>query len=158
MNQKILKRVFLRLPQSEFTKQLLTYLSGVGQKDGDNLSLRQSSPEYLPNIEITLSNTVRPSFTFTTDAKSTDIDLANETGETKISPEVYSKISISDFLQRAQSFHVNYLDHLGFNLPWFSGVHPSILELRKEYYKSCAYYRFPTGEEWDFILPARSNK
>jgi len=47
------------------------------------------------------------------------------------------------------------LDHVGFNLPWFEdGVHPEILKLRKLLAPASAYYLFPTGENWDFILPA----
>jgi hypothetical protein len=51
------------------------------------------------------------------------------------------------------------IDHVGFNLPWFSsGVHPRILQLREELSSYCLYHRFPSGEPWDFIIPGNRDE
>lgn len=39
-------------------------------------------------------------------------------------------------------------------MPWFAaGLHPQVSSLRSKLTEACLYYRFPTGEAWDFIIP-----
>lgn len=82
------------------------------------------------------------------------VELTNKTGQERKSPETYTPIEIGDLVNRLGSIQLTSLDHLGFNLPWFDGLHPEIAKLRKQLAPHCAYYRFPTGEDWDFVLPA----
>ena len=81
--------------------------------------------------------------------------IKNETGEERKSPHSYTHLSIDEFNSRLNKRgHITTIDHLGVNFPWFKGVSPVITDLREALKHKSAYFRFPTGEEWDFILPA----
>lgn len=82
--------------------------------------------------------------------------IENETGVSKKSPYSYSAIAMDDFLQRIKPYPLVGLDHTGFNLPYFEGTHPRIVELREKLKNSCLYHTFPKHLEdapWDFIIP-----
>ena len=86
----------------------------------------------------------------------TSINIENSTGMEKQSPHTYGFVSAGEVAGRLASANLNLIgiDHLGFNLPWFSSnLHPQISALRTEFSSACLYHRFPTGEAWDFILP-----
>lgn len=74
----------------------------------------------------------------------------------KQSPYRYAQISLEEFTKRMRFFSLKGIDHTGFNLPYFEGIHPQILKLREELRDSCLYHTFPKHLEdapWDFILP-----
>jgi hypothetical protein len=84
------------------------------------------------------------------------IKVENSTGQSKQNPYPYKHLDVETVRQRFATSGIRLIeiDHVGFNLPWFSsGVHPRILQLRNQLSSRCLYHRFPTGEPWDFIIP-----
>ncbi len=91
----------------------------------------------------------------------TSIKVENSTGIEKRSPHAYGYVSLADVASRLESAGLTFvgLDHLGFNLPWFSSdLHPQIAAFRSTYSSMCLYHCFPSGEAWDFILPGDRNE
>lgn len=90
------------------------------------------------------------------DNETINVKVKNITGVYKSSPHTYRHISMTEAKKRlfASEIKLIEVDHVGFNLPWFSaGLHPEIVQLRQELASRCLYHRYPTGEPWDFILP-----
>lgn len=150
-----LQNVDFSLPTTDegFGEQLLALLSPFGETKDGVLRLRSSRQDLLPQVCISLSSIKKPTVRFDT-GEILKIEVVNETGKERKSPEAYVHIPINEIAARLSSIAFGKLDHVGFNLPWFDGIHPAILRLRRSMSPLCAYYRFPTGEEWDFILPA----
>jgi len=148
----MLQAVTFKFPNDEeyFIEQLFSLLVSFGTRRDEQLVFTNSQPDYHPKIVFEKGQVSHP----LVQLDDIEIELANTTGENRQSPETYNTISISDFGERTRLWRFLRLDHVGFNLPWFEGVHPDILKLRHELPSSCAYYRFPSGQEWDFILPA----
>lgn len=149
-----LRSVDFSLPDADqdFGKELLSLLSPFGEIKDGVLNLRPSKQDLLPQISLSRSSIEKPIVSFDA-GEILKIEIANETGEERESPETYTPIPISEVAVRLSSATFGKLDHIGFNLPWFDGIHPTISKLRRSISPLCAYYRFPTGEEWDFILP-----
>jgi hypothetical protein len=105
-----------------------------------------------------LTDVTKPTVVFNIPNNTVEVIIENKTGQERKSPETYKHIDIEDFIKRIRHLELVRLDHVGFNLPWFDGVHPDIFMLRKELGQRSAYYRYPTGEEWDFILPASQDE
>jgi hypothetical protein len=150
----VLQWVAFCLPRNSFGYTLLEYLSLFGTLDRDILQFYKTEDDFFPQVNLTLTGMAHPEVRFATTVNSQRISLTNQTGETKTSLETYKPITLDDYQKRARDFAPLVLDHVGCNLPWFNGVHPDILKLRTSLPKVTAYYRFPTGENWDFILPA----
>jgi len=152
----VLQQVTFHLPNNDrhFGDALLSLLAAFGDRNGDRVDLRKSDPTFLPNICFVLDGVTRPTVEFDIPDHPIEIALENKTGQERKSREVYRHIDVEDFVGRMSHLETVRLDHVGFDLPWFDGVHPDILMLRRELGGRSAYYRFPTGEEWDFILPA----
>jgi len=83
-----------------------------------------------------------------------EVPIKNTTGRVKKSPHEYKPLSIEEVVFRHKGVKIVEIDHIGFNLPWFDGIHPDILKLRTQLSDKSVYKLFPTGEPWDFILPA----
>ena len=155
-----LKGVQYKIPNTnrEFVSHFLNYLSPLGEVKNDEITLNLSNENFFPvtSILFTEINTSQVSFIFS-DNKSFSVDIVNTTGVTKNSPHKYSYISLEEFINRISPYKLKYIDHTGFNLPYFSGIHPKILYLREKLKSVCLYHTFPKHLEdapWDFILPA----
>src|SRR6266511_2022352 len=150
-----LQSVTLQLPNSDqaFGDKLLTLLAPFGRRGDSSLRFTPSNPNFLPQIAFKINNTT-PRAIFTLSNETIEIDIANKTGQQKQSPELYTPLPLQEVMSRLSYARLEQLDHVGFNLPWFDGLHPDIEKLRRTVAPHTAYYRFPTGEEWDFILPA----
>lgn len=154
-----LQSVDLQLPNFDqaFGDKLLTLLTPFGRRDHTLLRLNPSAPNFLPQIAFKLNGPV-PKAIFNLSDETIEIDIANKTGQQRQNTETYSTISIDECTGRLQNTELTRLDHIGFNLPYFKNVHPDILTLRQRLATQCAYFRFPTGEEWDFIIPATTEE
>lgn len=154
-----LQSVDLQLPNFDqaFGDKFLSLLAPFGRRSDNTLRFTPSNPNFLPQIAFKLSDTT-PKAIFNLSGETIEIDIANKTGQQKQSPETYRPIPIGECTDRLQNTELVRLDHIGFNLPWFKDVHPDILMLRQELAARCAYFRFPTGEEWDFIIPATTEE
>ena len=155
-----LESITVKFPAAniEFTHPLVSLIDVLGQKGNRALELTGSDPGFYPKICLDFQSghpDVLTDFAFS-DGETISIKIENSTGMSKQSPHSYSPLSVETVKQRlmTSAMRVVGIDHVGFNLPWFfSGLHPSILQLREELSSRCLYHRFPTGEPWDFIIP-----
>ena len=151
----LLGLVTFRLPcDRAFGGKLLRFLTPFGNRELDRLTFARSAPASMPSIVFELASVSIPTVVFVLGDRRIEIEISNKTGQERRSPEVYAPIAIEAAIQRMDGLELARLDHVGFNLPWFDGVHPDVQMLRRELALCAAYYRFPTGEQWDFILPA----
>lgn len=155
----LLKQVKFTLPSTNdsFAKEFLHYLSPKGQVIGNKIDFQVSNEYFLPKASFQFEGSEHPFVTFVFDDSSAmKIAMINVTNTTKQSPHHYSHISLEEFMKRMSSFPLVGLDHTGFNLPFFEGIHPRILELREQLKQTCLYHTFPKHLEdapWDFIIP-----
>lgn len=154
-----LKQVQYKLPNinRSFTSDFLSYLEVVGKVNEGIIELHTSNKDFVPNTSIVFADVQIPqvSFVFSDDTP-INVDISNITNVSKNSPHQYSYISITEFTKRISPFKLRYIDHTGFNLPFFDGIHPKIIELREKLKDVCLYHTFPKHLEdapWDFILP-----
>jgi len=150
----MLQAVTFKFPDQDYGNRLFSLLAPFGLLGDDKILFTKASPDFYPNIAFCNVPTTGLMVQFELPGQSIDIEVVNKTGEEKLSPEKYSLIPIEDFVARTKQWEFVGLDHVGFNLPWFDGLHPDIAKLREEVAPHSAYYLFPTGEDWDFILPA----
>jgi hypothetical protein len=156
----VLKSINLLLPNNHswFSEPFLNFLSPLGKRRNDQISFTPSNSAYLPEITLTTASVPNARAIFNLSEKSLEIEISNRTGQERTSPEIYQPIHLEEFLKRIELLELQRLDHVGFNLPWFTGVHPDVLKLRNVLAEQSAYYLFPTGQAWDFILPATENE
>ena len=147
----------------EFSNSFINLFQNVIITDNNKKYLMRSDDNYFPRVQIDISGVkkkVQARFVLD-DGKKYTIPIKNETNVTKESEEKYSHLELKDLLNRFHSYDINIskIDHIGFNLPWFSeGIHPKIKKLRKILYNKSLYHTFPSGEPWDFILPAKKEE
>jgi hypothetical protein len=159
MDLPILERITLSLPDApEFTGRLFSLLGLLGIGTSDLFEFTRSNPHYFPALFLQRGPDISAAYaTFSTsDGKDTPVRIENITGLEKQSPHEYGYVSLPEVSHRLHSAGLVLvgLDHLGFNLPWFGpGIHPQIAALRSLFSRACLYHQFPTGENWDFILP-----
>lgn len=153
-----LKQVIYSLPSVDqnFTNDFLSFLGKIGKTNGDQVSLSLSESDFFPETIFQFKDIKIPSVLFLGNDFEHSVEIKNSAGKEKQSPHSYSHINISDFIQRLSNFKLEGVDHTGFNLPYFEGVHPEILKLRQLLKDKCLYHEFPKAladEPWDFILP-----
>jgi hypothetical protein len=156
----VLTEVILKFPRSDITfyRKILTLISKLGVNLNNKLKFASSNNDFYPKISIdTNSKNGRVLAEFrTSEGCNSEVFIENTTGIEKKSPLKYSHLSIDSVIERfsENGLKINGLDHIGFNLPWFSpDVHPLIENLRRDFASKCLYHKFPTGEPWDFIIP-----
>ena len=155
-----LERIIVRLPGTNtgFADSLASLIAVFGRSEGHVLRLTGSGQGFYPEILLDFRSD-RPDiitdFTFS-NGENITVTVENSTGLSKQSPHAYKPLRVETVTQRlaASGVRLAGIDHVGFNLPWFSSdLHPRILELREKLSSRCLYHRYPTGEPWDFILP-----
>lgn len=157
----ILETVSIVLPNTDnhFQEMFLKYFSVLTQGDKSSLVFNSTREEYLPKIKLRFDNCRIPHVIFSlSSGEMLKIDLVNTTGQSKNSPHKYSSISIEEFILRMEGCEPINLDHAGFDIPWFNGLHPEIISLREKLKTTSLYYLFPTGEYWDFIIPGKPSE
>lgn len=160
-----LENITVRFPYryTNFTRGLTSIIDVLGHNENGLLSLTSSGkcfyPELLLDFQAERSD-IMTDFTLS-DGEIISVKIENTTGISKQSPYSYKHLNVETVNQRLVSSGVRLigLDHVGFNLPWFSsGLHPCILQLREQLSSRCLYHSFPTGEPWDFIIPGDSDE
>jgi hypothetical protein len=165
MKPVYLERITVRFPHThiEFTSQLALLLDALGQVENHVLDLTSSDQSFFPIIRIDFQSehaAVLTDFTLS-NGETTSVKIENSTGLNKQSPHSYKPIRVGTVSERflASGVKLVGIDHVGFNLPWFSsGLHPAILGLREHLSSQCLYHEFPTGEPWDFIIPGDTHE
>lgn len=155
-----LNQISILLPDQDpdFTNTFTTFLFPFAEHCEGGISFNKSQSGYMPQVKLQFTDVNTPQVHFELTQETQILELKNKTGLEKRSPHIYTAIMLADFLERMQQHTIHGLDHLGFDIPWFDGVHPEILQLRKFLKAQCLYYLFPTGEAWDFILPGTLNE
>jgi len=155
-----LERVIVRFPNTnaEFTNSFASLVGVLGQNENHVLKLTSSCQGFYPQLLLDFQPVHTDILTdfVLSDGEIISIKVENSTGLDKQSPHSYEPLSVETVTQRLVTSEVRLIgiDHVGFNLPWFSSdSHPRILQLREKLSPRCLYYRFPTGEPWDFIIP-----
>jgi hypothetical protein len=160
-----LEKITVRFPyaNTDFTRGLTSIIDVLGHYENGLLSLTSSGKRFYP--ELLLDFQVERSDIMTdfilSDGEIISVKIENTTGISKQSPYSYKHLDVETVNQRLVSSGVRLIgiDHVGFNLPWFSsGLHPCILQLREKLSSRCLYHRFPTGEPWDFIIPGDNDE
>jgi hypothetical protein len=141
-------------PAAQLADAMLDLLAPFGTRRQQTIALTPSRPDYLPVVTLRFATTAPPRARFLLDDRSMDIALVNTTGDERCSPYRYQAIPPAALRDRLRGVRVTALDHVGFDLPWFAGIHPALATLREVLAPRCAYFLFPTGEPWNFILPA----
>ncbi|MBI3980515.1 hypothetical protein HY345_00795 [Candidatus Microgenomates bacterium] len=154
-----LEKVQYKLPYWDglFIHDFLSYLSPLGKCQKSEITLNKSNNNFFPitSILFTKSDTPQVSF-FLSDGNSLTVSVTNTTNAVKNSPHRYSHLSLREFIKRITTSKLRSIDHTGFNLPYFEGIHPKISELREKFKNVCLYHTFPkhlANAPWDFILP-----
>lgn len=152
----ILRHIQIVMPNTDpdITDGLLAELSHFGIRVGTTLMLTPSQKGFLPEMHLAFASVDQPQAIFTSSLGQIMIEISNFTGRSKQSPHPYSPISLAEYHDRAAKLRLTVLDHIGFDLPWFDGVHPEVQKLRSELKTGTAYHRSFTGDDWDFVLPA----
>jgi hypothetical protein len=156
---RYLKSVQYKLPNTDnnFSSQFLEYLSPLGNIEKNEIKFQMTSDDFFPITSISFSDVKIPQANFIfNEGNSIEIKLINTTGVSRNSDHKYSHIHITEYIKRIKSFNLKYIDHTGFNLPHFDGIHPQISMLRRELTASSLYHTFPkhlADAPWDFILP-----
>jgi len=160
-----LERITVKFPNThiEFTDQLASLIDVLGQSENHFLGLTISNQNFFPKILVDFQSEhsdILTEFVFS-NGEIISVKIENSTGLHKQSPHSYTPVSIETVRQRFLTSEVKLvgIDHVGFNLPWFSSnSHPNILNLREYLPSRCLYHKFPTGEPWDFIIPGDTDE
>jgi hypothetical protein len=160
-----LEKITVRLPgtNTEFTNSLASLIEVLGHNENHILKLTSSSQSFYPELLLDFWSECSEIMTdfILSNGEIVCVKVENSTGLSKQSPHSYQPLSVETVIQRLVTSGVRLvgIDHVGFNLPWFSpDLHPRILQLREELSSRCLYHRFPTGESWDFIIPGDNDE
>jgi len=159
-NRDLVHLIEVVLPDRDgsFADCLASFLSPCGKRQDDCFHIAPSDPTQLPRVTVRFAREGSVSVRFVSGLATVVVDVVNVTGREVRSPHVYSHIALTDVAERLQDGPPEFLDHVGVDLPWFGELHPSIEALRATIANKTAYYLFPTGEPWDFILPAHEEE
>ena len=155
-----LQEISIILPNTDqiLFEKIVKFLSSFGKRKDNKLYFTKSSPDFIPNISLESDNLENSEIRFKTENSISVMQVINSTGQEKQSQHEYSLIEFDDFIKRTKDLELGLVDHLGFDIPNFNGLHPEILSLREDLKDKCLYHLFPTGEPWDFILPGTSQE
>ncbi len=151
----LLQNIDIILPNTDkqFNNEILKFLSHFGEISDFQLHFTKSDDNFFPDISLKFTEFSIPIAQFYVEGHPINVELVNKSGIEKKSNYSYSHIEIKDFIKRLNGTKVMSLDHVGFDLPWFDGIHPEMLELREALKSKSLYHLFPSGEAWDFIIP-----
>jgi len=122
----VLVEIVLKFPNSDiaFHSKILAQLEKVSLKVNGKLRIKSSNDDFYPRISIETNSEnkeVLAVFRTSRDCKH-EVLILNTTGVEKKSPLNYTHLSIDDIADRFKKngITINDIDHVGFNLPWFS--------------------------------------
>lgn len=151
-----LQKVLINLPLSESSfEELTSLLSECGKVNDKTFAVKASKENFLPKLELIFDSNKSPTIDFYDKKLILSQPISNQTSETKKSPHNYQHLPLQGVARRiASAGKITTIDHLGVNFPWFQGLSPALKDFRNRLPGLAAYFRFPTGQDWDFILPA----
>ncbi len=151
-----LQKVLINLPfNKSLFDELTALLSECGKINDSVFAVKASRENLFPKLELALDRGKKPTIEFFDGELLVSRPISNQTGETKKSPHNYQHLPLAIIAKRiASAGKIATIDHLGVNFPWFQGLSPDLKKLRAKLPDVSAYFRFPTGQDWDFILPA----
>ena len=161
MHTPFLEWIHLKFPNAahEFAERLMRLIEALGKRGAEDLELNSSDQNFYPKISLDFHtrqiSDIQVGF-FLSNGEAIFVKVENTTGEHRQSPHGYSHLKIDQVIERLNHAGIRLagVDHVGFNLPWFSSnLHPEMIELREKLASKCLYHTFPTGEAWDFIIP-----
>ena len=140
---------------------LLSLLLLFGRVSSSGIDFRSSDPQHLPAVSLRFDDTVtvpQARFYFD-DAAEQVVEIVNSTDKTKTNPASYQHISFEQFTERLVPYNFSRLDHVGFDLPHFGGVHPQLQEIVSHLARQGAYYKLDTSDPLvGFIIPATAGE
>jgi hypothetical protein len=161
MDHGYLEEIRISLPRTAqgLISDLADFLAPVLRNENDSYFFPMTKSDYLPVLSFSAeSDSEYTCAEFKLSSRETlSVGIKNITDTFKQSPYVYSHIELSDVYSRLskQNIVIEAIDHFGFNLPWFNEwLHPAITDIRNRLKTMCLYHTYPTGEPWDFIIPA----
>jgi len=155
----LLNEIQLVLPKlgTDFESGLIKFLGAFGEVDGESVTFAKSDEKLMPTMKLAVGDVDVPKADFHA-GEENSIDIVNTTGQERQSPYQYRYLELDEFMRRIGQYDLTYLDHIGFDLPWFNGVHPEIIKLREKLTNKWLYYLYPTGENWDFVIPGTDDE
>jgi hypothetical protein len=156
-----LQKIKIELPNKDedFTNKFLTFLSPVGDINNQEIEFKRIDLTFIPKISIEFNQTINPTANFIfEDQTSHTLEIINYTGKDIQSPHVYTPVDLSTIIDRLADMRITSVDHVGFNMPWFEGVHPDVKILRQVLKNNSLYYLYPNQPLWDFILPGKTEE
>jgi hypothetical protein len=160
MRLDLLYTITIHFPETchDLLDGLSTLLGQTVARDGTSYEIRPTTERHLPTVGLDLkSSTDYPVAEFYySDNESLAVDIKNITGLERRHPSSYRALEIFEVVDRLSrnGISVSFVDHIGFNLPWFGKqIHPAVADLRNRLKTLCLYHLFPTGKLWDFIIP-----
>lgn len=150
-----LESVTIELPlKDKFYLKLFSVIADCGVRSENTFKLNPTDINYLPILNIEFTGLTVPNVVFKGKDLYAKEEIINKTGQQKESPHEYRYITIDELADRINGLgKITAIDHLGINFPWFTGISPAIINLRQQLKDKTAYFRFPTGDNWDFIIP-----
>ena len=156
----LLDTITVHLPEGcdDLVAGLSFILDQTVSRNGTAYEIRPATERYLPRVRFDLGSTTDypvSEFHYSGN-ESFSVYIRNTTGLERKHPLPYRTLEIAEVADRfsKNDISVSFIDHVGFNLPWFGkAVHPAIADLRNRLKGLCLYHLFPTGEPWDFIIP-----
>jgi hypothetical protein len=112
----------------------------------DNLQLKLGNFAINPDQDVSI-DTVKPL------PKTIKHDGLGEYFEVDAGGQVIFRLPITELCSRLQG-HITRIDHTGINLPSALTPKDTWEQFISKLAASCNLYRYPTGEDWPFILPA----
>ena len=150
----VLEQIIIVLPagNSLFEEKIISFFARCSAVQDKKVHFSPSNTEFLPKVSLEFQKVSEPKVLFL-NGNTIEVPIKNTTGRVKKSPHKYKPLSIEEIVFRLEGIKIVEIDHVGFNLPWFDGTHPDIVRIRELYKRESMYYLFPTGEDWDFIIP-----
>lgn len=138
-----------------FFKEFFSLFTSVITRKNNCFVFKNAMIGFFPEIRIEECDTNFVTAKFcSSNQESFFLPIKNITNKQRESVYNYKAISIEELENRIGKEFCKSLDHVGCNLPWFTqSVHPKILKIRQKLKKRCLYHLYPTGENWDFIIP-----
>ena len=140
----------LRLLLGEVAYADLAGSAGTDGSVGDRLTLTPPRPVgALPVTTFALADVAAPEVAFDT-GRSIGVDRSTGPPDSRTLP---ARVELADLVRRLAG-HVQRVDHTGVNLPSCLTSAKQWQDLVGGLASASTMYRYPTGEEWPFVLPS----
>jgi hypothetical protein len=126
MSDTYLDRIVVRFPTCDhkFYVEFTQFFNVLGENKNDIFKLDISNESYYPKLSLdfhTSQSEVLIDFILS-QGEIITVNVVNFTGENRQSPHSYSHMKLDQVIERLNHSGIRLIgiDHVGFNLPWFS--------------------------------------